>query len=84
MLVELLLVGALVIFAQSSAIAPFIYTLFGSSDPRPGGSSHILNPGWVAIASSKSVEPLRAAEKMKMSGCTWRDIESPCRRRRSI
>lgn len=28
MLVALLFVGALVIFAQSSAIAPFIYTLF--------------------------------------------------------
>jgi hypothetical protein len=28
MLVGLLLSGALVIFAQSSAIAPFIYTLF--------------------------------------------------------
>jgi len=28
MLLALLLVGALVIFAQSSAIAPFIYTLF--------------------------------------------------------
>jgi hypothetical protein len=28
MIVALLLVGALVIFAQSSAIAPFIYTLF--------------------------------------------------------
>jgi hypothetical protein len=28
MILALLLVGALVIFAQSSAIAPFIYTLF--------------------------------------------------------
>ena len=28
MLVILLLLGALIIFAQSSAIAPFIYTLF--------------------------------------------------------
>ncbi len=28
MLLALLVVGALVIFAQSSAIAPFIYTLF--------------------------------------------------------
>ena len=28
MIVALLFVGALVIFAQSSAIAPFIYTLF--------------------------------------------------------
>ena len=28
MIVVLLLVGALIIFAQSSAIAPFIYTLF--------------------------------------------------------
>ena len=28
MIAVLLLVGALVIFAQSSAIAPFIYTLF--------------------------------------------------------
>ena len=28
MLLALLLVGGLVIFAQSSAIAPFIYTLF--------------------------------------------------------
>jgi hypothetical protein len=28
MLIALLVVGALVIFAQSSAIAPFIYTLF--------------------------------------------------------
>ncbi len=28
MLLALLLVGVLVIFAQSSAIAPFIYTLF--------------------------------------------------------
>jgi hypothetical protein len=28
MILVLLLVGALVIFAQSSAIAPFIYTLF--------------------------------------------------------
>jgi len=28
MVVTLLLVGALIIFAQSSAIAPFIYTLF--------------------------------------------------------
>ena len=28
MIVALLCVGALVIFAQSSAIAPFIYTLF--------------------------------------------------------
>ena len=28
MLLMLLVVGALVIFAQSSAIAPFIYTLF--------------------------------------------------------
>ena len=28
MIVALLLVGALIIFAQSSAIAPFIYTLF--------------------------------------------------------
>jgi hypothetical protein len=28
MIVVLLMVGALVIFAQSSAIAPFIYTLF--------------------------------------------------------
>ena len=28
MLLVLLLLGALVIFAQSSAIAPFIYTLF--------------------------------------------------------
>jgi hypothetical protein len=28
MIVALLVVGALVIFAQSSAIAPFIYTLF--------------------------------------------------------
>ncbi|MBI3635627.1 MAG: hypothetical protein HY216_05330 [Candidatus Rokubacteria bacterium] len=28
MLLALLFVGALVIFAQSSAIAPFIYTLF--------------------------------------------------------
>ncbi|MBM4441157.1 MAG: hypothetical protein FJ027_12125 [Candidatus Rokubacteria bacterium] len=28
MIVVLLLIGALVVFAQSSAIAPFIYTLF--------------------------------------------------------
>lgn len=28
MIVALLVIGALVIFAQSSAIAPFIYTLF--------------------------------------------------------
>ena len=28
MIVALLVVGAIVIFAQSSAIAPFIYTLF--------------------------------------------------------
>jgi hypothetical protein len=28
MILALLLVGALVLFAQSSAIAPFIYTLF--------------------------------------------------------
>jgi hypothetical protein len=28
MLLSLLLLGALIIFAQSSAIAPFIYTLF--------------------------------------------------------